>query len=86
MKELIECRAMVFGDFNFHMRVLSYLHVLTSLITIMCMSQYLKFECVWVLEESYQDMLQTTWNTNSSLNKNLEELKIQATNWNMHTI
>lgn len=47
---------------------------------------YFKFERVWVFEKSYQDMLKLAWDANSSFKNNLEELKIQATKWNMHTV
>ncbi|KAI5405563.1 hypothetical protein KIW84_052374 [Lathyrus oleraceus] len=47
---------------------------------------YFKFESAWVLEETYNYMVNSSWKANSSLTNNLEELKTQVTKWNMHTV
>ena len=46
--------------------------------------KYFKVESVWVLEETYYDMITSCWNSNSKLINNLKNIKSQVNNWNMH--
>lgn len=39
-----------------------------------------------VLEDSYNDMIKSNWDSNSDLISNMEDLKDQVNTWNMHTI
>lgn len=37
-----------------------------------------EFECVWLVEDTFDHMLKIAWDTNHSLLRNLEPLKVTA--------
>lgn len=45
-----------------------------------------KFECFWVIKETYEDMIKETWNDNINLVNNLLRVKRKASDWNLQTV
>ncbi|KAI5410175.1 hypothetical protein KIW84_055599 [Lathyrus oleraceus] len=45
-----------------------------------------KFECSWVIKETYEDMIKQTWNDNINLVNNLLRVRRKASDWNLQTI
>lgn len=49
-------------------------------------SKSFKFECTWVLEDTYNDMINTTLDDNGSLQSNLKEVRVRDDHWNPNTV
>lgn len=49
-------------------------------------SKPFKFECAWVLEDTYNDMINRTLDDNRSLQSNLKEVRVQDDHWNPNTV
>lgn len=45
-----------------------------------------KFECAWVVEDSYEDMIKEVWEEESSLSVNLDNIQRKVTQWKLHNI
>lgn len=46
----------------------------------------LKFECAWVLEDTYDKIIKKAWKEGNSLGANLQEIRSQAIKWKLYTI
>ncbi|KAI5404272.1 hypothetical protein KIW84_051430 [Lathyrus oleraceus] len=45
-----------------------------------------KFECAWLVEPSFEYLLNSSWNTHQSLLSNLESFKTTVMQWKLHNI
>lgn len=45
-----------------------------------------KFECAWLVENSFKDMLKSACNNHHSILNNLDSFKTTASQWNLHNI
>lgn len=45
-----------------------------------------KFECAWILENSFKSMMLSVWKSDLGMLQNLEEVRDHAKRWNIHSV
>lgn len=59
----VRVKVLTYLDFSYHHPILVYLTDHNGRIIV----KYLKYECVWVLEDTYENMMEAVWDETNNL-------------------